>query len=480
MLPPNSLEILKKLTPKDIKKLGDFIRSPYFNSKESLFLLYDEIAKQYPDFKFKEFEYENIYKKIYGNEKYKEQTIKNLYSEFGNLLKKFIACERLLSREVDFNVTVMEGLFDKKCYTQADKVAQLTRRQKAFQSLPEEDYSIYMYKLLHYDYEYMLHMNQIDLDEFHKVYVLISNKLIEFFFNTFYFYAKEDLILTKAHKTKTDTSGMEKGFIECFDAEKFFNKDIIPVVLKIRYLTYKYLDGITVEQYKELESLIKENINSFSLPFKITSWSALISLILLHLIPKDKKYYKTAFKINDYFIKQNIYPNDHISLGLNTFRNCFGIALVLKEYEWAEKYVSTYSKYLIEEAKENELNYSLGRLMFQQKKYEKSLEYLGKLKYQQIEEKMNVRFYYLMNYIELKSYASAIAMLNSTRQFFLESKELPEMFAVLTENSLKFFREIIRAEENNKKLDYALYKEAQAAGRYYQKQYILNKMESLL
>lgn len=480
MLPPNSTEILKKLTPKDLKKLGEFISSPYFNSKESLCLLYDEIAKRYPDFRSKEFEYQNIYKKIYGNSKYKQQTIKNLYSEFGNLLKKFIACERLFSREVDLNITVMEGMFDKKCYTQAEKISQLTRKQKSFISLPEEDYAIYMYKILHYDYELMLHTNQIDLDKFHKVYNLINDKLIEFFFNTFYFYLKEDFILTKAHNTKTGTSSMTKKFIESFDAEKFFNNDNTPVALRIRYLAYKYLNGITIEQYKELEDLIINNLNSLSLPFKITTWASLINLILLHLIPKDKKYYRNAFEINDYFLKQNLYPNDYLEIGLTLFRNSFGIALILNEYDWAEKYVNTYSQYLIEEAKENELNYSLGRLMFQQKKYEKSLEYLSNVKYQQVEEKMNVRFYYMMNYIELKSYASAIAMLNSIRQFYTESKELPEMFAVLTENSLKFFREIIKAEENNKKLDYSVYKEAQGAGRYYQKQYILEKMKGLI
>ncbi len=118
--------------------------------------------------------------------------------------------------------------------------------------------------------------------------------------------------------------------------------------------------------------------------------------------------------------------------------------------------------------------------MFQQKKYEESIEYLSKVKFHQVYEKINVRFYYLMNYIELKSYQSAISMLNSIRQFYLESKEIPEMFAVLIENSLRFFREIIRVEENNKKLDYSILKEAQNAGRYYQKQYILAKMEKLV
>lgn len=480
MLPETTLAIIQSLNKNDFKKLGHFIRSPYFNSKESLCRLYDEVAKQFPDFKPQKFEYKKIYKKVFGHTEYKEQTIKNLYSDFGNILKKFVAHEKLERSRIDFNRMLIQGLYDIKCHAQSEKIIQFEQKQKTQPDLSEEEHIFYKYQLAHFNYNNMLNLNRINLDEFHSVFNSINNNLAEFFLGTFYFYINEDFLLTKAHKTEIDLKSLEQTFIDSFDAENFFSRDHVSAYLKIRYLNYKYHNGISDKEYKQFESLIKQNIDSFSIAFKASCWHALINLLLLHLVPKDKKYYKEALEINNYFIEQNLYPNEYFPLGLSCFRNCIGIAIVLKEYEWAEKFVIDHSKYLIEEAKENELNYSLGRLMFQQKKYEKSLEYLGKVKYQQVEEKMNVRFYYLMNYIELRSYTSAVAMLNSTRQFYLESKELPEMFAVLTENSLKFFREIIRAEENSKKLDYAVYKEAQAAGRYYQKQYILNKMESLL
>lgn len=483
MLPANTIEILKNLQKSDFKKLGDFFKSPYFNSKETLYLLYKEVEKQAPEFKKEKFEYKRIYKIIYGGE-YKEQTIKNLYSEFGSLLKKFIAHERLEQNENDYSFALIHGLSDKKCYEQSNKVITLKKNKDRDTIMPQEEYFLNTCMAENKFIKNILALEKINLDEFHIVVNSVIDNLISFFVVTFFTYVKEDFLIHKAHNVKKNSDVLKTPFLRSFNAEKFFeeSKNSFEVSsLKIHYLSYKYLDSdINEVEFKEFENLIIDNLEKFSPEFKIQCWGNLITSLILKLIPKDKKYYNDAFRINEYFDKLNLYNQSSESISISLYRDVFGVALMVKEFDWAQKFIERYSDFLEEGSKENEKNYSLGRLLFQQKKYEESIEYLSKVKFHQVYEKINVRFYYLMNYIELKSYQSAISMLNSIRQFYLESKEIPEMFAVLIENSLRFFREIIRVEENNKNLDYSILKEAQNAGRYYQKQYILEKMEKLV
>ncbi|MBS1494851.1 MAG: hypothetical protein JST55_15160 [Bacteroidetes bacterium] len=484
MLPSNTVEIVKNLSKNDFKRFGDFLKSPYFNSKETLYQLFKEVEKASPDFKPEKFEYKRIYKKIYGGE-YKEQTIKNLYSEFGGLLKKFIAHERLEKSELEFNISLIKGLSENKCYEASNKqVASLKKSINNFQ-IPEEDTYYYNQVLETKLLENSISMNVFDLDDIHFRYNSIIINLINFSLDTIYHIASDDSIVLKAYNVKKDFSEIQKSFFGAFDAEKYFNSEsgkLAPPSLKVRYLSYEYIQNeITFEQYKALEDLIIENIDKFSVVFKLYAWQSLLYILILKLIPKDKKHYEDAFRVCDYFFKQKIYPNTlEPYIAKSLVRDVFGVALVLKKFDWAENFINEVWHYMDEDSREDEMNYSMGRLKFQTKKYEESLEYLSKVKFQVVDEKINVRFYYLMNYIELKSYQAAISMLNSIRQFYFESKELPEMYAVLTESSLKFFREIIRAEENNKKLDYSIYKEAQNAGRYYHKQYILAKMEQLV
>ena len=114
MLTPNSIEILKALSKDEFKRYGDFVKSPYFNSVEVLGKLFDEIAKVYPDFESTRLSYKKISQKIYPGKEFNEQTIRNLYSKFGNLLKKFIAMENVINDEDVINMNMAEGMSKRK------------------------------------------------------------------------------------------------------------------------------------------------------------------------------------------------------------------------------------------------------------------------------------------------------------------------------------------------------------------------------
>lgn len=483
MLPQNTLEILKSFSIEDIKSLGDFLKSPYFNSKETVVKLYKEIAKMHPEYRPEKFEYERMYKKIYGGE-FKEQTMKNLYSEFGGLLKKFVAHQYVEENESAFNVSLIYGLHRKNAYNQSLKSIETYRTKINQRKEKDEEDVLVMFmmdKIRNLDY---ISAGKYTLEEYHSNLNLCIDEILCHFLETFFVYGKDDLITLKAYNVKKKKDYLKEAFLESFDAEKFFisgEKHFATQSLKIRFLFFKYYyNEVSDEEYLNLVKLIFDNLSGFTSELKIECWNNLVTLLLLRFIPKDKKYYKEVLRINKYFDELNFIGNSpKAKIPISLFRDVFGTALVINDFEWAEYFIKKYNKHL-EGAIENERNYSMGRLSFQLKKYEESLEYLSKVVFQQVYEKINVRFYLLMNYIELKSYQSAISMLNSIRQFYLESKELPEMFAVLIESSLKFFREIIRAEENNKKLDYSVLKEAENAGRYFQKQYLLNKIKQLI
>lgn len=484
MLPPIVVEILRNLDKNELKKLGVFIQSPYFNTRESLHLLYKEISKQYPEFKPEKFDYKRIYKKIYGADKFKEQTIRNLYSEFAILLKKFVAYERLEAVEPDFNRALINGLRDKKLYGLSSKTISKLKKEpiKSFES--EDDYYYEMYYLNHIFHININSSSNFDISLSHETKNNIRDNLSVFYLSTMFFFSTEDSLLTNVYGLKK-TPSIHTAILKVFEEADFFrseNDAFNPAFLKIQYLIYKYSENeITEKNYLELEKMVTDHIDEFTVHFKIMTWSLLLTLIVWKLIRLDVKHYRDAFRLNDYFSNLHLFPNDtNIVLSASLFRNAFDTALILKEYEWAENFINKYSPFLAAEIRENIVNYHMGQLNFKLSKYEDSISCFNKLTYDSVREKLSVKFYFLMNYIELKAYQSAISMVSSIKQFSLESKEVTETFAVLVEPSLKFFREIIRAEENNKKLDYSVLKEAQSTGRFYHKQYILEKMEGLV
>ncbi|CAN5577971.1 hypothetical protein BH10BAC5_BH10BAC5_20130 [soil metagenome] len=96
-----------------------------------------------------------------------------------------------------------------------------------------------------------------------------------------------------------------------------------------------------------------------------------------------------------------------------------------------------------------------------------------------IGEKIDARFYSLMCYIEFKAVESGVSVVNSIRQFCIDSKEIPEMHRELIEISLKYFNEIIKCIINGDKFDDQIYNSASTVNRFVQMKYILKKMQQL-
>ena len=73
MLSSVTISILKRLSLAELKRCGDFVKSPYHNTTSSLEIIYDAVLKSYPDFNSKTLSYENMAKKIFPDGENKEK-----------------------------------------------------------------------------------------------------------------------------------------------------------------------------------------------------------------------------------------------------------------------------------------------------------------------------------------------------------------------------------------------------------------------
>jgi hypothetical protein len=484
MLPPSTVEILKKLRKDELKSFGLFIKSPYFNTIEILPKMFDIIKNAYPDFSSPALSIENMFKKLYPGKVFKEQTIRNLYSELGKLLKSFITIEGIMSNEIAFNTSYIAGLRRKNCLELSNKAAEKNR------DMITEKFGT---GALAFHYHYTNYANWFNNlhdqrnstnKEYFSLAKLFSENMIVFLLKEVFLLSASQSMNKKLFTTEVDLP-FEK-FISAFDTKKFldeFEKINPPYasLLKIQYWLYYYSENeISENEFYMLKNEVEKNIGSFYKIEQVQFIQEVINLALNKLVTRDKKYYKDVFDLSKLFCTLNIYPDKILAdFKAGAFRNMFTVAVILKEYEWAENFVNEYAKFLAEDVRENEYNYSMGNLSFKQGKYEQSLDYFNKVELKDIIEKINIRFYYLMNFIELNAFENARSALQTLRQYYQDRANIPEMHSVLIPDSLKFFQEIIKCKEQNKKIDKFVYEDAFKDKRYYHKQYIQQKMKEL-
>lgn len=486
MLSSSTIEILQKLDKKSLNKFVNFARSPYLNSIGILIKMAEEVAKAYPNFTSPRLSYENMWKKLYHGKPYNDKIIRNLYTSFSKLLTKFIGYEEIENDEDTLKLKTIQGMNNIKCYGISNKLIEKIKKDKDENSQISYSKFYYFSELDDRNFENVEYILHKDFGEYTKMLHSKSENFILYFLIKFLTIAGEYSVFIANYRLANENHILEE-FLNSFDMESFLNylqkskNEYYPYV-KIRYLMFKCSTAnITLEEYYELKKLIEVNIKSFAPVDALSILYRIQDLILT--FPAIKNASSEIFEIGKLFCSMNFFDNENTGrnyFSLYSFRNFFTAALLLKEYEWADNFVEENIKYLKPELIDNEYYYSKAVINFKFGKYEESLDYINKFETKDIIEKFTIRLYSLMNYIELGAYESAVSMIAAIRQFISESKEIPAPREESMQNSLKFFSEIVKSLTSAKKLDYAVYREAVDVPKFFQKQYIIEKMESML
>ena len=485
MLSDKTVEILSALNKKELKKFGDFLSSPYFNTRDAYVKIFNVIFEAYPRLDSEAFDYRKMFKKLYPGKVYKERTIKNLYSEFGGLLKKFIGYEGIRNDEKMIDLYTAEGLTGKNLLEISDKFTKAGLNEKGEKLLNAAHDFHYRNKVNINYYNNLIQLRRTGTKEHYEVFKTLHEDLIIFFLRDIFYLATDNIYLRTIFPAEIKYSMLEE-LMEFVNIKDFLHSlgmakhDYAPY-LKVEYMIYYHTkNNITEEEYYELKHEMLSIIHKIKKVDQTHFISRLTGIILSKLIPVSRKYYSEIFELGNLFRALKIYPDDLLpNLGIGFFRDMFTVAVILKEYDWAENFVNEYSGYLAKELTETENNFCKGILNFKRGNYERSLSHFNKVKMIDIIEKINIRFYYMMNYIELKSYESALSALHTIKQFSHDRKDIPEMFAVLIPDALRYFHEIIKCEEEGRKADGLIYQDVFSGKRFYHMAYVMDKMEKL-
>jgi len=485
MLTKDTIEILKSLSKEELKRFGDFIKSPYFNTSKPIEKIFDSVHKVYPEFLGNSLNHDKIFKKLYPAEEFNEKRIKNLYSEFSNLLKKFLGHERLANNKMQMDVNVTTELTDRDLYKISEKLIAKSIKDNDDRLLSIADRFHYVYPLNVNHTHNLGYLREYGSPEYLQSDIKLIEKLVIFYLTNILQLSFYD---TMNHKIFTmDENPILKVAADSIDTEKILSylkstNHEYASYLKIHYLFHYYSKhDISEEKYIELKEEIFGTIRKVKKNDQNQFIFRMIHMIISKLSINSRKYYEDVIEFAELLDELKIFPDENINAFSNgPFRDIFITAIALKKYDWAESFVNKYIQYMGKDVKVDTENFCRGILNFKRGNFEDSLSYFNEVKMIDIVEKLNVRFYYMMNYIELKSYESALSALHSFKQFTHDSEIIPEMFANRVNESLKYFAEIIKCAEKGEKPDEWLYKEALANKGIIHKQYITEKMESMM
>jgi len=416
MLNIKLFEILRKLSPSEMKEFSDYLNSPLFNKRKILFDLFNVYKKFHPSFDDKNNTKEKSFSKIFPKRKYNDTVFRNLnslllthaedYLSFKNYSSdKFRVKDHLLS---ELNSKNIFSLFEKN-FKEGVKILDETEERDTGFFIKE--YILFMQKDLYNSFMNKFSKKDITIasENFMKFYIM---KLMEI----------QNYILYECR-------------ILDIDNKLFINPDFIDNTLKLMPAGIRnmpqvriYYNALMLERkqskkyYEELKSLLFKHGELLEKEKLYNKYIDLIDFIKRSRKANDLGSLKEIFQLRKRIIEKGLMPENFITNMF--FLNLVTSALRLKEFKWVFSFIENYNKFLLPEHRNSIRDISYALYYFEEKEFGKALSYSAKVRYEENYFNLLIKNLTARIYFELNETDLLISHIASYRMYLSKNRTL--------------------------------------------------------
>ena len=479
-----SVQLLSTFSNEEIKRFGDFIRSPYFNKNSRVIKLFDELKKDHPDFTSKSVSKEKLYGKLFKGKSYNDQVIKNLNTELFKLEREFLAHDMLNKDQFERSFMLLTNLNSRNAEILFEKEAEAIENAARENRSKIKDIHLLLNRIEEEKFtNHLINNRQSEASE----HILKSGEyLILYFMKNILRLTINQRINEFSFNTVPDFN-LPAEFINKLDIEKLLDlmdKNKIEHTIHIRLLYYSLLCNFDVkdtEIYLKFKSLLFQSISSFTKAELHHLLHMLESIIAQKINSGMTEYYRDLFETYDYELKHDVYkPQKDSPITVMKFRNIYLSALKAGQFEWAENFIHNYREELQKKDRQSIVELSLAQLNFEKQNFGATLEHLQKVRTSQIFYKIDVKILSMMALYELSHFETALALIESFKKMLIINKTLTEQYREKNKNFSTLLSNLIKAKiDRSNGGKEQLLKKIEESGQTANKRWLINKANEL-
>jgi hypothetical protein len=248
--------------------------------------------------------------------------------------------------------------------------------------------------------------------------------------------------------------------------------------VQLYYSGYLALSQPEEEQYfKELKILLNQYPDILPLPELKSIYLIAINYCVQKLNNGLEAYVQEVFELYQYGLKQFILiENEQISRF--TYKNIVAVAIRLKKYDWLNQFLTNYTPLLEEVYQEHYAAYAKAKLAFAQQQFDKALQVLTKIEFDNIFLNMDAKVMLLKIYYENEDFNALDALLVSFRRF-LQRKSILAYQRQIHENMLNLTTKLLNLPSSAKAKKVALRQEIEQTHPLTEKPWLLQQLSFL-
>jgi len=432
------IDKLRLVERDEMRDLGKFIASPFFNKDDKVVKLFDYLKKYHPVFDHKKLDRDHIATKLFPEWK------DNSYKKLSHIMSR-------LSQLVDDYFVWKETEYDASERYHALLKAYKRRNGNWFFDSTKTEFRKYLDKQPERGTDYYFHQYRLN----HEVYTHNATKRAEtgirsledtidnldlFYFSSKFRYSSE-VRLREMYLADKSKLVLLDEMLKILDNPLFENKAFIHIFSTIVHL----YETKSREVYDELKKLIFENFAQFSVEERFDMVNQAINFCTWQYNQGKGEYAIEIFEMYEYGLEQGIWITEG-EMPHTVFDNIVIIACRLKKNEWAEAFIKKYAYSLREDVKESVKIMALCRLEFSMNNFEKTLELLRDVEFVDINYNLYAKIFQLRSYYELDGYEVIFYdACNAFAQFCRRNKVIKNEYKALYLNFISLIKKLHQA-----------------------------------
>jgi len=436
------IQLLKSLSPWELKSFHQYVVSPFFNVNEKVSQLLEILIKNYPEFEENEITFDKIFNKLFRNEKFNHQKLRYVMTDLTLLLEGFLAYTAFEEKTFYHKKFLLQKLKEKN----HDKYFQqhLTAGYRHQGNSAHRDLKFYK-RQLGYDelsYEFTSLKNNRAIDS--SLQSLSDNLDIYYLSNKLKYCCeilnRQNIVMVEYKIPFLDS------VIGYLGKNSFENVPVISVYFQI-LLTLK--ENENEKHYQKLKALVNKHTG-----FSMNEWRDIYGFVQNYCIRKintgNSKYLKELFEIYKFMLEKEIIIENK-ELAHSHFKNIVAIALRLNEFHWTENFIPEYAAYLNRELRKNSVNYNLARLHFAKKEFRKALKLLTIVEFTDVYYHLDSKSLLLKIYYEIEETEPLFSLISTFRAYLRRSKLISDYQRIIYSNLVKHVKRLakIKSGSNN-------------------------------
>ncbi len=416
------IRILSKFSRTDLRRLRQFVDSPFFNVGEMERSLFDFIYKHAPGFQSRKLTRQQAHRHVYKTQAYDERRIVRLQSRLLKKVELFIYHHFREDDKIDAKLVLMK-FYDQhsmpNCFNNTYRAINNTLGE-----FPHRD-PAYYYRQLQIEKAYRVHLagrQQYSRGSLHHQEVMGA-------LDVYYLTDKLMQLCRMFNRQLLARVTYEMPLIEeilSFVPGSMYEE--IPAI-KLWHCALLLLKSKEKQEYhQQLKILLTEHGHTQTLMFQRVLYTYLENTSR-EVFKSDDAYYKAMFELYSVQLEKGIiYTNGYLVPTI--FKNITTVALRLGHFDWTAKFLEK-NKYKIPpeyEGREDVYSYCLAQWYFKKKMFDETFTLLNNLVHRDLYTNMDVRRMRMKVCYEMKEYNSLFEGLsNSFNVFLTENREtIPE------------------------------------------------------